>query len=57
MIRHIERIGNDRTGEMVYVGECGKSLSKSAKEKVNDCSEKRSMGVKQARIVVHDRRD
>ena len=57
---HMERMENDRITKRVYVGECAGSQSAGRPRKmwidtVKDWLKKRSLNVKQARRMVHDR--
>ena len=60
MIRHVERMVNDRIAKRVYVGECAGSRSVGRSRKrwidiVKGCLKKSSLEVRQARRMVHDR--
>ena len=57
---HVERMENNRISKRVYVGECAGSRSLGSPRKtwidtVKDCLQKRGVGVRQARRMVHDR--
>ena len=57
---HVERIENDRIAKRVYVGQCAGSRSVGRTRKrwidnVKECLRKRSLDVRQARKMVHER--
>ena len=59
-VRHVERMENDKIAKKVYVGEWVGSLSVDRSQKrwidtMKDCLKKRSLDIRQARRMVHDR--
>ena len=58
--RHVERMENDKIAKKVYVGEWvgSRSVDRSQKrwiDTMKDCLKKRSLDIRQARRMVHDR--